>query len=92
MPDYNGVLTNEDRQKIDVWLKDNWHAGKCPVCNQQNWVLADHVITPMLYTGVGITQGAGYPQIMVICQHCGYTLYFNAVIVGVLQGVQNAKS
>ncbi len=92
MPDYNGVLTVEDRQKIDDWIKNNWHMGNCPVCKKQNWVLADHVVTPMLYTGVGLTQGAGYPQVMVICGVCGYTLYFNAATIGIVQGAQYAGS
>ena len=92
MPDYNGILTLEDRQIIDSWLKDQWRTGSCPVCRKRNWVLADHVVTPMLYTGVGLTQGAGYPQIMVICQVCGYTVYVNAVIAGIVQGEQDAKS
>ncbi len=86
MPDYNGLLTTEDRTKIDDWLKTNWHMGKCPVCNHQNWVLADHVVTPILYSGVGFIQGARYPQIMIICQGCGYTLYFNAITAGIMEG------
>lgn len=87
MPDFNGVLTPEDRQKIDIWLKKNWRTGNCPVCRKANWTLADHVVTPMLYNGVGFAQAAGYPQIMIICQVCGYTLWFNAVTAGIVQGV-----
>lgn len=86
MPDYNGVLTQEERQKIDVWLKKNWHMGRCPVSNHQNWSLADHVVTPMIHSGIGLTQESGYPQFMIICQGCGYTLYFNAITVGIIGG------
>jgi hypothetical protein len=92
MPDFNGVLTTEDRNIIDSWIKVNWHMGNCPVCRKQDWVLADHVVTPMLYTGVGLAQGAGYPQIMMICQVCGYTIYLNAVTVGIISGEQHGNS
>jgi hypothetical protein len=87
MPDYNGVLTQPDRQVIDVWLKKNWNMGSCPVCRKQNWALADHVVNPVLYNGIGFSQNSGYPQIMVICNVCGYIMYFNAVTVGIIQGV-----
>jgi predicted nucleic-acid-binding Zn-ribbon protein len=86
MPDYNGVLTQPERARIDAWIKNNWHIGNCPVCKKNNWVLADHVVTPILYMGIpggGFTQGSGYPQIMIMCQVCGYTLYFNTNIVGI---------
>jgi predicted nucleic-acid-binding Zn-ribbon protein len=91
MPDVNGVLTPAERVVIDIWMKRNWKMGICPVCQNQNWVLADHVVTPIFYSQVGITQGAGYPQLMIICKNCGYTLYINASIVGIFQGVQNAN-
>ena len=92
MPDSNGVLTLEERQKIDEWIKVNWHMGNCHICKKQKWALADHVVTPILFTGVGFTQGAGYPQMMMICQVCGNTLYINAVNVGIVQGDQYANS
>ena len=87
MPNYNGVLTEEERTKLDAWYKNKWKMNRCPVCNQGNWSLADHVVMPMTYTGVGLSIGGeGYPQIMVECQNCGYTLYFNAITVGILGG------
>jgi hypothetical protein len=85
MPDFNGVLTTEDRTRFDAWSNNNWHMGKCPVCGKQNWALADHVVTPILYNQVGFTQSSGYPQIMIICQECGYILYIAAVTVGIIK-------
>jgi predicted nucleic-acid-binding Zn-ribbon protein len=90
MPDYNGMLSPDDRKIIDVWIKNNWHMGTCPICRKQNWVLADHVVNPALYSGLGILQSGAYPQIMFICQVCGYTLYFNAGSVGIVRGNKNA--
>lgn len=35
-----------------------------------------------------------YPQVMVICRHCGYTMYFNAVAMGLVPsgGQDNVSS
>ncbi len=92
MPDYNGVLTEDERQKIDDWIKKNWHIRNCPICRHQNWILADHVVMPILYSEYGITSSAsGYPQIMIICKNCGYTLCFNAITMGIIGGTLNGR-
>jgi hypothetical protein len=99
MPDLNGVLTQDERSKIDPWFQKNWIHRACPICSANQWSLADHVVMPTIYnqfpnvyTVVGIpTESTSYPQIMVVCHRCGLTLYFSAIKVGILGGEQNAK-
>lgn len=86
MPDINGVLTQEERTKIDAWYQANWIHRNCPVCGNRQFNLADHVVMPMIYSPYVSINGTQYPQIMTICQRCGLTLYFNAITVGVIGG------
>jgi len=101
MPDINGVLTQEERAKIDTWFKKNWATPpKCPMCDSHYFILADHVIMPTVYsqmTAVYVGEfipsqisSMNYPQIMLMCDKCGFVLHFNAVKVGLWE-VQNVE-
>jgi hypothetical protein len=87
MPDYQGVLMQDERDRADAWFRTNWTIRRCPICNQDqgNWSLADHVVVPIPWSTAGpLLGGATYPQIMVNCGVCGYTVYINAIIVGIV--------
>ncbi len=86
MPDENSVLTQVERNTINTWYQANWVNRKCPVCGSLQFTLADHVVMPMLYSPYLSISGIQYPQIMIICQRCGLTLYFNAITVGIIGG------
>jgi len=87
MPDVNGVLTQEERAKVDIWFKKNWVNKKCPICGSLQFTLADHMIMPMIYSQYLSINGVQYPQIMIICQRCGITLHFDAIAVGIDGGI-----
>jgi len=88
MPDIYGVLTEQERQKVDSWYRDKWVHKRCSICSSEDWILADHVVMPAIYTEMGIytTGKMNYPQILISCRKCGLTLYFNAVTVGIIGG------
>lgn len=59
-------------------------AADCTCCGKAGTVqLAAHIVTPVgTAMGEGISIGsANYPQVMLLCGNCGYTRYFNAVIL-----------
>jgi hypothetical protein len=87
MPDYNGVLTESERETVQDWVKSAFPQGLvCPVSKHRQWILADHVVIPVVSTPLGTEiGGTGYPQIMVTCEGCGLTLYFNAVKTGIMR-------
>jgi hypothetical protein len=91
MPDNSGALTPEEKQKVNAWFQQNWHLTSCPISGHQNWVLGDHIVQPVTHAGGVVIGGVSYPQIMVICGGCGYTVYMNAVIAGVVPGVQHGQ-
>ena len=93
MPDPEGKLTDEDKDKIKKWFADKWKEPViCPVCRGDAWIIADHVVTTVRAgekaTFVG---GITYPQVMVICNKCGLTLFFNAVMMGVVKPKEEAN-
>jgi hypothetical protein len=83
------ALTQEQKDKAATKIQKLWvgSAKSCPVYGSINWIVADHLVLPMTlippYTGINIG-GIGYPQLMLVSKECGYTLFFNAVILGVL--------
>ncbi len=87
MPDAQGKLSSEDKEKIQKWLKEKWKASNlCPISQDNKWIINDYVTTPMNFGGGGmIVGGQVTPQIMMICASCGYTLYFNAMVMGILK-------
>lgn len=66
----------------------------CPVCGQKHWAANDRVYEARDYLGGGISVGEGrvMPFILVICQDCGYTMWFNAVAAGILESEKGKKS
>ncbi len=82
MSDHEGKLTEEEKQKILAWLESHEKQPRvCQLCGSTNWLLAEHVVQPLRY-GPQIYGGVAYPQIMLISQPCGHTLYVNAVMIG----------
>ncbi len=59
----------------------------CPVCGQRSWVVAQGVT--YLELGVpGTRYTTGYreeaiPCVPVVCNHCGNTLLFNLIVLGI---------
>jgi len=84
VPDEAGKLTVEEKTRAAEWINQHWHGTKqCPICHQTVWNIADHVVQPITVgQGGGLMLGGiGYPQIQVVSV-CGYTMYFNAVMMG----------
>lgn len=85
MPDKNGILTGEERQKIVAWLNEKGVEHSCPFCNQNNWSIGDHLLSGMIHSGGGLViGGASYPSVFTVCNNCAYTRQFMAVPIGIL--------
>lgn len=85
MPDQTGKLSKSEKDKALAWLNERTEAAPtCSVCGTQNWTVADHAVAPALFGKGLILGGVAYPHIMLVCRHCGHTLFFNAIVMGVL--------
>ncbi len=88
MPETDGKLTLEDREKIRQVFERYKGAtdSKCPICGSDIWILGEHVVMPVS-SGANNTiffGGPVYPQVMLVSKECGYTRFFNAVLLGIV--------
>ena len=88
MPDTSGRLSPDEKEKAERWLSTYWtRDNRCPISGHNNWAFGEHIVQPVASVRAGEILGvASYPQIMLICQDCGYTIYFNAVVMGIVSG------
>ena len=86
MLDEQGRLSDQDKQKIADWLDEKWtQPSKCSVCGHSDWTLGEHLVNLQIYYGGGLRIGGPtYPYVMVICKNCAQTLFFNAVMLGLI--------
>ena len=84
MPDEKGVLTSEDKEKIEKWLDERWKNRNCPLCDSNDWEFESSFgnILPLYI----VTTGTFYSYVLIICNHCGYTHFLNAVTIGLVEG------
>jgi len=85
-----GEMTDEQYTKAVEWVREKWSTDECPFhSGATNWYI-DHSIaeTPSYAPLAQFTGGVvRYPSIVVICSICGYTVFVNAILAGVLPGV-----
>lgn len=94
MPDDQGKLSDAEKQLVKERLDKFTLEPICPVCNTSDWLIADHVVLPIPISGSKqlLLGGVSYPQIMVISTPCGYTRFFNAVVLGVVVAAEPKKA
>jgi hypothetical protein len=86
MPDEKGRLTPTEKQSVTSWIH-KYSKGRgliCPVCESKIWQIANHLLQPSTLTG-GMNLalgGLGYPAVQLVSVPCGYTVTFNAVVLG----------
>jgi len=70
-------------QKVFAWIAEKWKGPRqCPICAQERWSVQELMSRlPTVSQESGINLARGYPQILVICENCGYTLSFNAIVM-----------
>jgi len=78
----NGVILMQvDYLKAMDWIRRNWtKPTECPICGSDNWGIGDQIVE-MRASKMG---NPIYPQFFVYCQKCAYTIFFNAVIAGLV--------
>lgn len=86
MSDSEKTLSTYQKGLLDDWLDERWTGhSDCPICEKNAWTTSKYIVSPPIFMGKTFEFGGPqYPQIMVICTYCGHTLYFNAMIIGLL--------
>jgi len=79
-----------DEAAANRWFTQYWpEPRRCPVCTNKEWGLISNFVNmplePVGTNPVGTYQPVRTtPFVAVICRTCGNTLFFNAVIMGLL--------
>lgn len=76
-----------DEKKLLEELNKLWINKQCPICNNTSWGIDSRVVTPL---NVGknnsiLIGGPIAPLVPVTCDKCGYTIFVNALKLGVLE-------
>lgn len=72
-------LSDQETETASKWLAEKVGDIRCPVCAHEEWTLGD--LMARLYSR--IPSGISYPVVVLICEHCAYTLTFNAMAMGI---------
>ena len=83
----NKYFTKEQQTKALKWLDEKWPKEKrhCEICGDNKWTLANDLVMPLPFTGGGLmVGGTNYPHTLVLCNNCGNSKFFNAVIMGLV--------
>lgn len=75
----------EKQKKVTTWLENKWPNKVCDICNSQNWSVVDFISAPSRYEKGLVLGGKIAPQITVVCNNCGNTKFFNAVVIGLIE-------
>jgi predicted nucleic-acid-binding Zn-ribbon protein len=95
------ILTKNQKTSILNRLADLWpNRRPCPVCGNDDWAISEHMFElrePSVlkycdnpnYSNQSLNFGLGaasFPVIPVSCTKCGYTHFFNAITLGLIDG------
>lgn len=94
MPEEKKFFDKEKQEKAVNWINQKCPNLKCECCHQTTWSLAGDLVMPMPFTGGAglIIGGASYPQLQIVCNNCGNTKFFNAVVMGLATGSAEVKN
>ena len=86
MPDKNGKILQEEADKIIAHMAQKFPDGlRCAACNQVDWNLEEHTLTPVPVSPRGLQvlgKTVAYPQVAFMCRNCGHTMFFSAIHLG----------
>lgn len=80
-------LDDEQIDKINRHLDEKGSPPLiCSICHQSKWEIADGVFVSRDQAHIAkLGGGTVIPSIVVICLNCGNTLFFNAIVLGIVQ-------
>lgn len=81
------TVQNVDIEKAMAWIDEHWKGKKaCPICENTKWLVGDAAgEVRAMPENARLVSGSKYPLVLVTCQVCGYTLLFNAIVIGLVE-------
>jgi hypothetical protein len=91
------ILSKEQSEQLLRKLNELWKSPQeCQVCHHYDWSLSNVVFELREFNHGSIVVGGGgganlYPAIPATCRTCGNTIFFNAIVLGVVDAPQPQK-
>lgn len=82
MPDINGLLSENDKEKVRAWVVEKWKNGRCLRCGEANYELGHHIVYPPRLGKRGYAGGTVYPHVLITCLVCGSVYPISALLIG----------
>ena len=81
-------VKQENAKRVRAWLDEHWQGQhSCAICHSSRWVEDGMIGVVELMHHSGRRMGdSAYPLVVVTCETCGYSLLFNAAVIGLVQG------
>jgi len=77
-------VRKEQRDRAAQWMDKHWPEPRtCPICGTNSWNVGDVVSTPL---AAGSLDGPVSVYFPVGCLTCGHTYFFDALIIGAIEG------
>lgn len=78
-------LSDQTKERMRAWW-EKWNNPECPICKSRNWSLPNHVFCMKLSVEdlAIITNAPVSPYFPVHCMTCGYAMFVNALVSGVV--------
>jgi len=78
-------LTLDIKTKFQRWLASKGaRLSSCSICDAKQLQLEDYLIVPTVLASPPNQQVPKYPMLQVTCRNCGNTIYFNAMVAGIV--------
>jgi transcription elongation factor Elf1 len=88
------MISIEEQKRIVSELNHKIPTLKCPMCNHNNFVLAEGYFTNSLQAKVGsfVIGGPAIPTIPIICSNCGFLSQHAMGVLGLLPEEMKPKT
>lgn len=73
------------QENLNKKLQEKGRSLVCPICGNNNFILADGFVNDLLQEIMGgglVIGGSAIPEVVIICGHCGYAMKFSAGVLG----------
>jgi len=76
------------------WLDQHWKGQKaCPVCRHDEWIVADQLLEMRAFRPYDdLPPVKKIPLLLITCDHCGHSLFFNAIRAGFIKTHPSKKN
>jgi predicted nucleic-acid-binding Zn-ribbon protein len=78
-------LTEEQNENLAAWLSTHWTKWDCPFHGDTTWSVGEILHGAQAFFPKGaVNVSKSYPVVVLTCNSCGYTVFVNAIVAGLI--------